>query len=196
MTELTGSDYVRAVALALIARGADIDLDNADLDEEQCNLPLGDGEWLRWLDDEEHGWHTADERGQRTAPICPADTPVEEAARILANYVPMETKGHLTAPWRAVLADDLGFVLVGLDHLDPGCGEVTISIRRASALPIARDAEESELPASARPGDVIALWDHVDVDGGDPSTDAAARWAQAQAMADGLNAAAERGETR
>jgi hypothetical protein len=87
-TDLTGSDYVRAVAERLIAAGADIDMDRADLDEEQCNLPLGDGDWLRWLDDEEHGWHTTDEHGQRTAPICAADTPVEDAARILANYVP------------------------------------------------------------------------------------------------------------
>lgn len=87
VTELTGSAYVRAVALALIANGADIDLDNADLDEEQCNLPLADGGWLRWLDDEEHGWHSTDDRGWRTAPICAADTPVEEAARILVDYV-------------------------------------------------------------------------------------------------------------
>ncbi|WP_328339503.1 hypothetical protein [Micromonospora sp. NBC_00421] len=83
----TGSDYVRAVAQALIARGVALNLAEADLDEEQCNIPTAHGEWLRWLDDPEHGWHTTDDRGRRTAPICAPDTPVEEAARILASYV-------------------------------------------------------------------------------------------------------------
>lgn len=83
----TGSDYVRAVAQALIANGVAIDMAGADLDEEQCNLPLPDGTWLRWLDDPEHGWHLDDDHGQRCAPICPPDTEPAEAARILAAYV-------------------------------------------------------------------------------------------------------------
>lgn len=89
MTDLTGSNYVLAVAKELINLGVPIDLDNADLDEEQCNLPvIGDDEtWLRWLDDPEHGWHTTDEHGDRTAPICAPYTPPAEAARVLSQYV-------------------------------------------------------------------------------------------------------------
>lgn len=91
-TNLTGSDYVLAVAHQLIANGVPVDLDDADLDEEQCNLPVryadaDEPTWLRWLEDPEHGWHFTDERGWRCAPICPPDTPPAEAARILADYV-------------------------------------------------------------------------------------------------------------
>jgi UDP-3-O-acyl-N-acetylglucosamine deacetylase len=89
-TALTGSDYVRAVAHQLAALGVAVDLDNLDLDEEQCNLPIADGDdvtWLRWLDDPDHGWHLDDDHGRRAAAICPPDTPVAEAARILALYV-------------------------------------------------------------------------------------------------------------
>lgn len=89
---LTGSDYVRAVAHQLAALGVAVDLDNLDLDEEQCNLPVnyGDGDdtvWLRWLDDPEHGWHLDDDHGRRASAICPPDAPVDEAARVLARYV-------------------------------------------------------------------------------------------------------------
>lgn len=90
MTDLTGSDYVLAVARLLIAAGVPIDLDRADLDEEQCNLPVAVGTgtvWLRWLDDPDHGWHLDDHHGRRGAPICAPDTPVADAARILAHYV-------------------------------------------------------------------------------------------------------------
>lgn len=85
----TGSDYVRAVAQQLIAAGVDIDMTGADLDEEQCNLPVVNGDeivWLRWLDDDS-GWHLDDERGWPAAALCPPDTPVDEAARIITRYV-------------------------------------------------------------------------------------------------------------
>lgn len=87
---LTGSAYVLAVAHQLVALGVPVDLCCADLDEEQCNLPVttdGEPTWLRWLDDPEHGWHLDDDHGHRTAPICPPYTPVDEAARTLAAYV-------------------------------------------------------------------------------------------------------------
>lgn len=90
MTELTGSDYVLAVAKQLIALGVPVDIDGADLDEEQCNLPVAGFDeivWLRWLDDEEHGWHLDDEHGHRAAPICAPYTPPAEAARVLTQYV-------------------------------------------------------------------------------------------------------------
>lgn len=84
---LQGSDYVRAVVAELINLDVPVDLNGADLDEEQCNLPVvqGDGsiEWLRWLEDPEHGWHTTDDRGFRTAPICAPYTEPAEAAKIL-----------------------------------------------------------------------------------------------------------------
>lgn len=90
MTRLTGSDYVRAVIEQLIALDVPVDLNALDLDEEQCNIPIANFDeivWLRWLDDPDHGWHLDDDRGRRAAPICAPDTPVEEAARILADYV-------------------------------------------------------------------------------------------------------------
>lgn len=90
MPDLTGSDYVLAVAHQLIANGVPVDLNGADLDEEQCNLPIANFDeivWLRWLDDPEHGWHLDDDCGRRCAPICAPDTPPAEAARILAPYL-------------------------------------------------------------------------------------------------------------
>lgn len=98
----------------------------------------------------------------------------------------MEVRKHRAAPWKAVLAQGAE-ILEGPDPLgglDPGA-EVDISIRRASALPDA----DGFLPGSYATGDAIDLWQDIYVEDGDPSTDADARWAQAQAMADGLNAA-------
>ena len=93
----------------------------------------------------------------------------------------------LRGPWRAVLADEYGFVLDNLDDSSPD-DEVRISIRRGSALPTERH-DNLRLPGTCLSGDVIDLWDCIYVEDGDPSTDAPARWTQAQAMADGLNAA-------
>jgi hypothetical protein len=94
------------------------------------------------------------------------------------------TTDHLREPWKAVLADEDGDILDGLDGLDPD-NEVSISIRRGTALPDERGA----LPGTYKSGDIIELWDFLYVEDGDPSTDAPARWAQAQAMAAGLNSA-------
>ncbi|MEU5946274.1 hypothetical protein ABZ793_12015 [Micromonospora sp. NPDC047465] len=97
------------------------------------------------------------------------------------------TADALRGPWQACLTDDYGFVLDNLDDSDPA-DEVRISIRRGSALPKDRHGN-LRLPGTCLSGDVIDLWDGIYVEDGDLSTDAAARWAQAQAMADGLNAA-------
>jgi len=97
---------------------------------------------------------------------------------------------HLRGPWKAVLSLH-GEVIGGDDpfaELIPS-DEVDISIRRGTALPDKDD--EDSLPRTCRSGDVIDLWDDLYVEDGDPSTDAAARWAQAQAMAAGLNAAVQ-----
>src|ERR1051325_2811537 len=96
---------------------------------------------------------------------------------------------HLTGPWTAVMSID-GEILdrtQTFDTLAPD-DEVEISIRRGSALP----DHDGYLPGSYASGDIIELWDGLYVEDGDPSTDAPARWAQAQAMAAGLNAVASR----
>jgi hypothetical protein len=90
---------------------------------------------------------------------------------------------HLTGPWKAVLAYE-SYAIDSLDKVDPE-DEVSISIRRDSALP----SDDGTLPGTYNSGDIIELWDGLYVEDGNPSTEAPARWAQAQAMAAGLNAA-------
>ncbi|MEU8158157.1 hypothetical protein AB0B94_31265 [Micromonospora sp. NPDC048986] len=120
---------------------------------------------------------------------------IDFADDLLSALAPMPAAGeHLRGPWRAIVADDHGFILDSLDDLN-GDDEVKISIRRGSALPTAgddSDDDDERLPGSCSSGDLIELWDHLYVEDGDPSTDAPARWVQAQAMADGLNAAGNR----
>lgn len=96
------------------------------------------------------------------------------------------TADTLRGPWHAVLTTDDGFVIDNLDGLNPD-DEVSISIRRGTSLP----DEDGHAPGGGFSGDMIELWEHLYVEDGDPSTDAPARWAQAQAMAAGLNAAEE-----
>lgn len=93
------------------------------------------------------------------------------------------TVNHPQGPWTAVLSQH-GDILDNLNGLRPD-DEVDISICRWSAMP----DEDGILPRAYASGDVIELWDDLYVEDGDPSTNAAARWAQAQAMAAGLNAA-------
>lgn len=97
----------------------------------------------------------------------------------------MTNSDFLRGPWQAVLS--VGGEILDrtqtFDTLAPD-DEVEISIRRGSALP----DEDGYLPGTCRSGDLIVLWDDLYVEDGDPSTDAPARWAQAQAMAAGLNA--------
>lgn len=111
-------------------------------------------------------------------------TPAPEATPEPASEVVTHA---LRGPWQAVLTDDYGFVLDNLDDSSPE-DEVRISIRRGSALPTERHGN-LRLPGTCMSGDVIKLWDNLYVEDGDPSTDAAARWTQAQAMAAGLNVA-------
>lgn len=97
---------------------------------------------------------------------------------------------HLRGPWVAVIScsgesyNDLrtARIELGLD------GDVDISVRRGTALP--REDDDGYLPGSYRSGDVAYEIENVYlVDDGDPSVAAEARYAQAQAMAAGLNAA-------
>jgi hypothetical protein len=96
------------------------------------------------------------------------------------------TADALRGPWQAILST--GADLIDLADLEPA-DEVDISIRRGTALPVKDDDGCEYLPGTCNSGDVIRLWDDLYVEDGDPSTDAPARWVQAQAMAAGLNAA-------
>ncbi|WP_433731087.1 hypothetical protein ACQP2Y_21785 [Actinoplanes sp. CA-051413] len=86
---------------------------------------------------------------------------------------------YLTGPWTAFLSEPDGYVIDSL--ADAESGEVEISIRRGTALP----DDEGHLPGSYRGDDLIEIFEDYIEEG------AVARWAQAQAMASGLNAAAE-----
>ena len=96
---------------------------------------------------------------------------------------------HLNGPWQAVISshgDAYDSVRTALIELGED-GEVDVSVRRGSAAP-----EHGYLPGSHKTGDVAYEIEGVYLtDDGDPSGSAEARWVQAQAMAAGLNAAAE-----
>jgi hypothetical protein len=83
---------------------------------------------------------------------------------------------HLRGPWEAVLSSE-GCVISGLDELETSEG-ADISICRGSAIPV-----DGDWPSVFSGEDVIELWDDLEFD------EAEIRWAQAQAMAAGLNAA-------
>ena len=100
---------------------------------------------------------------------------------------------HLAGPWQAVLShrgESYPDMRTALIELGEG-GEVDISVRRGTAL--AHDDDYPYLPSSYNSGDLAYELDGVYFSDGDPSTDAEARWLQAQAMAAGLNAAAKAG---
>ena len=100
---------------------------------------------------------------------------------------------HLSGPWSAYIAEDDGFVYDSIDDVrenaeDPE-GEFTIVIVRGSALPDDRSGIRLRLPGSCMVGDTAHEMDDVYLDEEDASVGLEARWAQAQAMAAGLNAA-------
>jgi hypothetical protein len=99
----------------------------------------------------------------------------------------MTTQDHLRGPWQAVISargDAYDGVRTALIELGEE-GEVDISVRRGSAAP-----DDGCLPGSYHTGDVAYELEYVYlVDPDDPSVGAEARFAQAQAMAAGLNAA-------
>ncbi len=101
----------------------------------------------------------------------------------------MTTNDYLRGPWQAVLSHrgesypDMRTALIELGHK----GEVDISVRRGTAL--AHEDDDGYLPSSYNSGDVAYELEGVYFSDGDPSTDAEARWVQAQAIAAGLNAA-------
>jgi hypothetical protein len=105
-----------------------------------------------------------------------------------------EINEHLRGPWLAVLSDDSGFVYPTVDDAIDTLGEeeeVDIAVVRGSAMPNDRNGTTGVLlrrPGSVMSGDVAYEIECYLVDG-DSSVSAAARYAQAQAMAAGLNSA-------
>jgi hypothetical protein len=101
---------------------------------------------------------------------------------------------HLHGPWVAVLADRHGFAYesfaealedLGAEHDE----EMRISVRRGTAAPIWRYGNLRN-PGSYSSGDLAyELDDVLLIEPDDASIGAEARYAQAQAMAAGLNAA-------
>ncbi|MDR7278916.1 hypothetical protein [Catenuloplanes atrovinosus] len=110
------------------------------------------------------------------------------------------TTEHLTGPWRAILADADGFVYPDFATalLELGAEseeEMQIRVARGTALPNDRGGKTGtllRLPGSYTVGDQAYEIEAYLVDEDDPSIGAEARYAQALAMADGLNAAAAR----
>ncbi|MFI6228569.1 hypothetical protein ACIBCR_14810 [Micromonospora echinospora] len=99
----------------------------------------------------------------------------------------------LRGPWVAYLADEDGFVYQSIADAIEDLGdeeEVRIGVARGSAAPTERDGG-LRLPGSYRSGDkVFEIETYIDGEGDDSQT-AQARYAQALAMAAGLNSAAE-----
>lgn len=110
-------------------------------------------------------------------------------------------KTALRGPWIAVLAENDGFVYPSVADAIESLGEdeeVEIAVVRGTAMPNDRDGTTGVLlrrPGSCHCGDIAYEIECYLVDD-DESVGAAARYAQAQAMAAGLNAAAAKaGET-
>lgn len=93
----------------------------------------------------------------------------------------------LAGPWQAVLADRFGEVMT-IDEFDEwqvDPDDVKVVIVRGTAVPTDRhDTGELRLPGSWRSDDRL-----VEFDDFEEPEEVEARWAQAQAMAAGLNAA-------
>lgn len=106
------------------------------------------------------------------------------------------TVEHLTGPWHAYLADRDGFVYESvadaLENAEDTEDEFQITVVRGTALPNDRSGCRLRLPGSNHCGDRAYEIDDVYLeDPDDPTVGAEARLLQAQAMAAGLNAAAE-----
>jgi hypothetical protein len=99
---------------------------------------------------------------------------------------PLSTAGDrpdaVKGPWRAVLADENGFVTT-LGDLDPS-DVVSIRIVRDRDMPV-RQVDFERLPGSRETGQLDTLYELDDLIVGDD--DVAGRWAQAQTVAALLN---------
>ncbi len=93
----------------------------------------------------------------------------------------------LRGPWEAVLTETAGWVMTLDDFEEPG--DARISIVRRTAAPGGPDADgDQRLPGTYNSDDhLIEFCDFEEFD------EVEARWVQAQAMVEGLNAAARSG---
>ncbi len=101
----------------------------------------------------------------------------------------MTTSDHLRGPWQAVLAECHGDVYASVAEAIHELGEdfdeeLTVSVVRGTAAPT-----HDQMPGSWRSADRIFELEVWLVDPDDEGCGAEARFAQAQAMAAGLNAA-------
>lgn len=101
---------------------------------------------------------------------------------------------HLRGPWAAILADSMGFVYESEADArenaeDPENEEFEVSVRRGTAAATRPAGDRARLPGSYSVGDLAYEIDDVWMNDEDDSVTVAARFAQAQAMAAGLNAA-------
>jgi hypothetical protein len=92
----------------------------------------------------------------------------------------MTNADFLRGPWQAVLSVG-GDIIPDLSEAYDG--DVDICIVRSSAIPVTAEDDVWEWPKRFSGDDMIELWDDIEPD------EAERRWAQAQAMAAGLNAA-------
>lgn len=92
--------------------------------------------------------------------------------------------------WQAVLHDNYGNVWTVEDAVESHDSErgfdfaMEVSIARGTAAPV-----DGRMPGTTDPGDTLCNWDEFDGENDDELTVFRRRWAQAQAMAAGLNAA-------
>lgn len=124
-----------------------------------------------------HEWDGKPHDGRVPKFWCDHDYPVAE---------------HLAGPWFAVLADHAGFVYDSVadarENAEDTDETFEISVRRGTAAVITPAGDRGRLPGSYHCGDLAYELDvYLDVYLDDPSVAAAARLAQAQAMAAGLN---------
>lgn len=109
-------------------------------------------------------------------------------------------KEALRGPWLAVLSDRSGFVFDSVEDARESVEdeEVTIAVVRGSCMPNDRNGTTGvllRLPGSYQTGDrAYEVEAYID-DPDDASIGADARYAQARAMAAGLNAAQEAADT-
>jgi hypothetical protein len=105
------------------------------------------------------------------------------------------TAEHLRGPWAAFLCDSSGFIYTSAEDLrenaeDPEGEDFEISVRRETAAAAKPAGCRDRLPGTCHSGDIAYELSDVWLDDEDPSVGVEARYAQAQAMAAGLNAAA------
>lgn len=141
-------------------------------------------------DDGSAVWHDRDGHehdGPERVLVPTGRDPVPHYNRGRTYVEPRIVDPDLADVWRACLADGYGWVLV-IDDVDADLvSDVAIYIVRRTAAP-ATDGDGQRMPGSYNSEDLLISLEDFDT-GGDELEVLRERWAQAQAMAAGLNAA-------